>query len=381
MPAPAAKIAIFVFDLSATGVVRNALALAGALAEAHEVEIVTCRLGDMARGAAGVPVTVLGDGGRIGPLALLRLARALRRHVVATRPVLAISAGNRGHPLFLAALKGLRGFRRIYRFSNDIDHARGGRGKGWLTRLGDAAQLALLAGDADRIVLVSSHLLGDPRLAAAAARGQAVVIENGVDVDRIRARTAASCPHPFAASGAPPFVLAMGRFAEQKNFPTLIDAVALANETRALNLVILGGGTDTARNALLAQARARGLSDRFILPGVVDNPFPWLVRAGVFALPSWWEGASNALLEAMACGTPVVASARAGNAASVLDGERYGLIADPGDVGAWAAALLRQTGAAVGRVLPGDRAEAYRLERTLDAWRALVAAELKLVSR
>ncbi len=376
MPAAPAKIAIFVFDLSATGVVRNALALAAALATDHDVEIVTCRLGDMARGAAGVPVTVLGDGGRIGPGALLSLARALRAHVVATRPALTISAGNRGHPLFLAALKGLRGFRRIYRFSNDIDHARGGRGKGTLTRLGDAAQLALLAGDADRIVLVSSHLLGDPRLAAAAARGQAVVIENGVDVDRIRARAAAPCPHPFAAPGMPPFVLAMGRFAEQKNFPTLIDAVALANGTRPLNLIILGGGSEAAREALLAQAYERGLATHFDLPGVVDNPFPWAVRAGVFALPSWWEGASNALLEALACGTPIVASARAGNAASVLDDGRYGLIADPGDAGAWAAALLRQTGPVERRVLPGDRADAYRLDRTLAAWRALIDAEL-----
>ena len=375
--APRPAIAIFVFDLSATGVVRNALALAGALARDHAVTVVACRGGAMAQLPPGVRLVDLGGGARIGAAALPGLGLALRRHIALTRPPVAISAGNRGHPLFLAALKGLRGVRRIYRFSNDIDHARGATSKGALTRLGDAAQLALLTADADRIVLVSAHLLGDPRLAATHARGQAVVIENGVDVDRIRARAAAPCPHRFAAPGAPPFVLGIGRLSEQKNFATLIDAVGLARATRPLNLLILGDGPQ--RDALVARAAAAGLGDAFDLPGVVDNPFAFLVRAGTFALPSWWEGASNVLLEALACGTPIVASATAGNACAVLGEGRYGVIAEPGDAHAWAAALLRQTGG--DRVLPGDRADAYRLDDTLAAWRALVAGELSVASR
>ena len=376
---PRARIAIFVFDLSATGVARNAFALANALAGDHEVELITCRSGVMHE--HGVPVTTLGGGERIGPFALIGLGRRLRARIVDTQPQLVISAGNRGHPLFLAALKRLTGLRRIYRFSNDIDHARGSRGKGVPARVGDDVQIAALLGDADRIVLVSAHLLGDARLARAQASGQAVVIENGVDVDRIRARAASPCPHPFAAAGADPFVLAMGRLVPQKNLETLVDAVARANRTRPLNLILLGGGTDAAHGALAARAKMHGIADRVALPGVTDNPFAWLVRAAVFALPSWWEGASNSLLEALACGTPVVASATAGNAAAVLDNERHGLIADPCDVAAWSAALLRQTGPAKGRVLPGDRAKAYRLDRTLERWRSLVAAELVLGAR
>ena len=377
---PRARIAIFVFDLSATGVARNAFALANALATAHDVELITCRGGLMHR-EGGVPVTTLGGGPAIGPAALFALGRRLRARVRETQPDIVISAGNRGHPLFLAALRGLSGLRRIYRFSNDIEHARGTRGKRLYARAGDNIQIAALLNDADRIVLVSAHLLGDKRLAAAQARGQAVVIENGVDVARIRARAASPCAHPFAAPGAPPFVLAMGRLVPQKNLGLLIDAVGRANAKRPLNLILLGNGTAAVRAELTAAAQTAGIADRFDLPGVTDNPFAWLVRAAAFALPSWWEGASNSLLEALACGTPVVASATAGNAAAVLDHERYGLIADPGDAAAWSAALLRQTGPANDRVLPGDRAEAYRLDRTLDAWRDLVAAEFALNSR
>ena len=378
-----ARIAIFVFDLSATGVARNAFALAQALAATHDVELITCRSGVMHE--PGIAVTTLGGAARIGPLALFRLGRQLRARVIETAPQIVISTGNRGHPLFLAALRGLTGLRRLYRFSNDIEHARGGRGKSIHTRVGDDVQMKALLGDADRIVLVSAHLLGDARLAKAHAAGQAVIIENGVDLDRIRARAASPCPHPFAAPGADPFVLAMGRLVPQKNLETLIDAVAHANRVRPLNLILLGGGSDAARAELITRARARGIEARVALAGVTDNPFAWLVRAAVFALPSWWEGASNSLLEALACGTPVVASATAGNAAAVLGddrgGERYGLIADPGDAAAWSAALLHQTGPAKGRVLPGERAEAYRLDRTLAAWRTLVDAELVLNSR
>ncbi len=366
-----ARVAIFVFDLSATGVARNAVALAQALAIDCDVDLIGCRGGMMA--VDGVTLTVLRADAPIGWRQLPRLTADLRRHLRATRPAAAISAGNRGHLMFLLAISGLQGIRRIYRFSNDIEHRRGARRGSWLSRAAKHAQMALLLSAADRIVPVSRHLLDDPWLARAAARGQAVVIENGVDVDRVRARA-----EEAVAVSAAPYVLGIGRLAPQKNFATLVDAVALANLTRALNLVILGGGSDAARAALASQAAALGIAHRLSLPGVVDNPFAWLRHAAVFALPSWWEGASNVLLEALAVGTAVVASPTAGNAASVLGDGAHGLLADPGDAAAWAAALLRQIGPA--RVLPGDRADTYRLDDTLAAWRELVAAELAIPS-
>ena len=365
MPRPAA---IFVFDLSATGVARNAVAIADALAADRPVTLLTCRNAGVFGGVAtpgGVPILALSGGGRLGVRRLMAAGLALRRWVAGNRPLTFISAGNRGHPLALPALAGLNAVTRIYRFSNDIDHRRDGRGPGTAKRLFDRAQLAALARSAARIVAVAPALAADPRLTGAAV----TVIPNGVDIARVRARAAAPCPHPFANDGGPPFVLGIGRLVAQKNFGVLIEAIS---RTPDLRLIILGDGPERA--ALTALASARGVTARVSLAGVTDNPFPWLTRAGAFALPSWWEGASNVLLEALACGTPPVASPTAGNAAEVLDGERYGLLADPGDAGAWGKALLRQTGAAARRVLPGTRAEAYRLDDTLAAWRQVVAA-------
>lgn len=352
---------IFVFDLSATGVARNAVALADALAADRAVTLVTCRNGGVFGGAAtpgGVPIVALVDG-RLGLGKLVASTWRLRVLVRRIRPVTAISAGNRGHPLFLPALAGLVGVTRIYRFSNDIDHRRNGRGPGLAKRLFDRVQLAALRRSAARIVAVAPALATDPRLGSAVT-----VIPNGVDTTRVRALAGAPCPHPFVRDGGPPFVIGIGRLVAQKNFAVLIDAVA---RTPDLRLIILGEGPERVELA----ARGAALGDRFSLPGVTDNPFPYIMRAGAVALPSWWEGASNVLLEALALGTPVVASPTAGNAVDVLAGERFGLLADPADAGAWAQALLQQTGPM--RVLPGDRAEAFALETTLAAWRALLA--------
>src|SRR3546814_6807722 len=90
--------------------------------------------------------------------------------------------------------------------------------------------------------------------------------------------------------------------------------MAIACRTRPLRLIILGESRDDARRMLLARAEALGIAGAIDLPGRVDNVFPWLAQAKVFALPSLWEGAPNVLLEAMACGVPVVAAISAGNA-------------------------------------------------------------------
>lgn len=376
-----ARVAVFAHDMSGTGVARNARAIAAALASECEVELIACRGGAMAGDVGHVTLTTLGAPERMGPGDFAQAVLRLRARLVETRPSVVISAGNRGHAMLVAATAGLSEPRRIYRISNDLAHGRNGAARRGLAKLANDLQTAAVVGDATRLVLVSGHLLADPRLARVAALGKAVVIENGVDVEAIRARALGPCDHEFAAHGAPPFVVAAGRLVAQKNFAMLVDAVAIANRTMPLNLVILGSGSTAAQAALQARAALLGIGERLVLPGFVANPFAVIARARVFALPSWWEGASNVLLEALAVGTPVVASPTAGNAAAVLDGAGaeggpYGRLADPGDAAAWAAALLEQAGPDA--VMPGDRVDDYRLADALAAWTALVGAELPI---
>ena len=89
-----------------------------------------------------------------------------------------------------------------------------------------------------------------------------------------------------------------------------------------LRLLILGDGKQ--RGELLRLAARLGVADDVALPGFVLNPYVYMRRAGLFVLSSLWEGFGNVLVEAMACGTPVVATDCPSGPAEILGGGKYG---------------------------------------------------------
>ena len=106
---------------------------------------------------------------------------------------------------------------------------------------------------------------------------------------------------------------------------------------RAARLVILGEGGDRPKlEQLISELH---LEDRVRLPGFVDNPFPWMQAARVFALSSVIEGSGNVLVEAMALGTPVVTTDCPSGPAEIVDGGRLGHLVPMRDPIALAAAL------------------------------------------
>jgi glycosyltransferase involved in cell wall biosynthesis len=132
------------------------------------------------------------------------------------------------------------------------------------------------------------------------------LLANPVDAAAIRAK-AAPVPAPRVSdlAGTAEFVAA-GRFTRQKGFDRLIELfAALPGESR---LTILGDGPERAA----LEAVARGLGGRVSLPGFSDAPWPHYAAADAFLLPSRWEGMPNAALEALACGTPVIATPESG---------------------------------------------------------------------
>src|SRR5207248_1781920 len=108
-----------------------------------------------------------------------------------------------------------------------------------------------------------------------------------------------------------PAIVSAGRLAEAKNFPLLIDAMALLRRRLpAARLFILGQGDQEPQ--LRQQIASLGLSDAVRLCGFQRNPWKYIARADVFALTSRYEGFGNVLIEAMACGVPVVVTSSPG---------------------------------------------------------------------
>jgi glycosyltransferase involved in cell wall biosynthesis len=152
--------------------------------------------------------------------------------------------------------------------------------------------------------------------------------------------------HPWFAPGEPPVILGVGRLVEQKDFPTLIRAFARLRRLRPARLVILGCGKDAATTkvahaALLQTAVASGVGGDIALPGFIGNPFAFMARAAIFVLSSRYEGLPTVLIEALACGCPVVSTDCPGGAREILDDGRYGELVPVGDDAAMVDAILR----------------------------------------
>jgi glycosyltransferase involved in cell wall biosynthesis len=139
------------------------------------------------------------------------------------------------------------------------------------------------------------------------------------------------------APGQPPVVLGVGRLTAQKDFATLIRAFAHLRQQRPARLVILGEGED--RPILEALTRELGIEADVALPGFVQNPHAYMARAGVLAMSSRFEGFGNVLVEAMACGCPVVSTDCPSGPAEILQQGKYGALVPVGNSVALAEAL------------------------------------------
>jgi glycosyltransferase involved in cell wall biosynthesis len=118
---------------------------------------------------------------------------------------------------------------------------------------------------------------------------------------------------------------------------TLLRAMTLLPPDRRWRLAIVGEGPERA--ALEAFARNNGLSQNILFTGRVADPFAWMMRARVAVCSSIYEGLGNAIIEALACGTPVVCTDCPHGPREILQEGRFGTLTPVGDPAAMAAAI------------------------------------------
>lgn len=226
---------------------------------------------------------------------------------------------------------------------------------------------------ADAVVPIAEELADDLAALARLPREKMHLIAVNPVVTPALIEAADSKPtHPWFSDGGPPIVLGVGRLDLQKDFSTLIKAFAIVQKARPARLLILGEGPERGRlEALISE---HGL-DNVALPGFDSRPYAAMANCAVFALSSRYEGLPNALIEALACGAPVVSTACPSGPRDVLKGGEYGELVPVGDYQALAAAILRTLDAPPSRELQRSRGAFYSVENSVDHYLPVLIGE------
>jgi glycosyltransferase involved in cell wall biosynthesis len=135
--------------------------------------------------------------------------------------------------------------------------------------------------------------------------------------------------HPWLGPNQPPVILGAGRLTAQKDFGTLIRAFAKLRQQERARLIILGEGED--RPGLEALAEELGVRPEVDLPGFRADAMAYMAHSALFVLSSAWEGLPTVLIEALAAGTPVVATDCPSGPDEILQGGRLGTLVPVGD--------------------------------------------------
>lgn len=191
---------------------------------------------------------------------------------------------------------------------------------------------------ADAVVAISAGVADDLTSTIGLSREAIDVIYNPAYKPDILKDAEIQPNHPWLLTSDVPVIVSVGRLVPVKDFLTLMQAFAVLRRVREARLVILGEGEARADIECLAQKL--NVEQDVELPGFVDNPYSYMRHAALVVMSSRWEGFGNVLVEAMACGTPVVSTDCPGGPREILEGGKWGRLVPPGDSTALAHAIL-----------------------------------------
>lgn len=362
------RVACFTPDLTDGGAQRAVVKLVGGLAaRGLDVDLVLVN-------RAGPHLSGVDARARVVDLAAGRVARSvlpLARYLARERPRALVSFLTHANVAAVAARALARTNTRLALVEqNTLSAVRSSlRRDAWLPALARRAYPR-----AEAVVAVSEGVARDLVESLDLPPGKVHVIPNPVVDGSLRAAAAAPAEHPWFAAGGARVVLAVGRLTEQKDFPTLLHAFRLLRDKKSdARLLILGEGEERARlQALIGELN---LTDEVALPGFVANPYAHMSRAAAFVLSSRWEGLPTVLIEALACGCPVVATDCPSGPREILNGGEYGALVPVGDAAALCDALARALETRAPAASLTERAARYSVERATGQYLELLGLD------
>jgi glycosyltransferase involved in cell wall biosynthesis len=181
-----------------------------------------------------------------------------------------------------------------------------------------------------RVVAVSKEVAKNISVRSGIELSKIDIINNPIYSNSIILKSKENLNHPWFLENQPPVILSVGRLTEEKNFSLLIRAFANVRNKYNVRLLILGEGK--LREQLTALASKLGVEKDFCMPGFVENPYAYMSRASLFVMSSDYEGFGNVLVEAMACGTPIISTNCPGGPAEILENGLWGELVPVGDL-------------------------------------------------
>lgn len=376
---PTMRLALFLSGLTGGGAQRRTLTLAGAFAErGHRVSLLVVRAEGPFRAQVPAGVEIVSVGGRLlagpfarwnRPVSVLAATFALERRLRALHPDALLSTSAPAN-VAAAAARALGHGRYPLITVVNIDHEAALARQPAFVRPLFRRIAAAAYRSADAVIGISAGASRSIRTLTGVPAERITTILNPVNVDAIGESARAATPHRWLDDPTIPVVLAVGKLKEQKDYPTLLRSFARARAQRPLRLLVLGEGE--LLTTLERLACELGVSEHVAFEGFVDNPFAYMARASVLVLSSVWEGLSNVLLEALACGCPVISTDCPSGPREILENGRYGELVPVGDDAAMAHAILAVLDRARESDRLRDRARAFSVDAAADSYLAVI---------
>lgn len=335
------KVLFFTASLGQGGAEMHLLRVINALdRQGFAPSVAVAQPGGSYEAALAADVTLHGlnpAGVRSSTVRMVRAIRPLRRLIQTHQPDIVCAALDHANLAAILACWGLPQRPKLLLCVQNSPFGKYGRRWHPLDRL-MLFLIAHLYPQGDRIIALSQGVAAEVRSLVSATAVPIDVIHNA-GVDEAVLSGAVQGFWTRDRSDPTPLIVACGRLHPQKGYPYLLAAIAKVRQTLPVHLWILGDGP--LRANLEHQIQTLGLADCVRLLGFQTNPYQYMAAADVFVLSSLYEGFGNVIVEAMACGAPVVATDCPHGPAEILEHGKNGLLALPADADALARQLLK----------------------------------------
>ena len=224
---------------------------------------------------------------------------------------------------------------------------------------------------ADRIIAVSDGVADSIAERTPVNREDISVLHNPVEIESVQERAREPVDHRWVEDDDLDVVLFVGRIAEQKDLETWLRAFERIHESNPDTRGIIAG-QGPHRDEILALVEKLALEDVVSVPGYVENPFRFMDQASVFLLSSQYEGLPTVLIEALACGCPVVATDCPSGPREILADGTYGKLVPVGDVTGLADAVSATLADPIAPERLRERANEFRPEAVFDDYEQFI---------